>query len=241
MQNKANWIPTKFIESGKTFKVTNDKKSVGVAYRFIGDIQARNYHKLIVEHARGLLLDLGCGYVPLYQMYRSKIIDNICADWPNTYHKNAFLDFQIDLNKSLPIKNDIFDTILLTDVLEHIAHPQILWKEMTRILKPDGKIIIGVPFFHLLHEEPYDYFRYTEFRLKLFCEENNLKVVTLFPYGASFEIMVDFIAKHISFSSLLSNLNLFFGRVISKSLLGKKIYSFTSSKYPLGYCLVAQK
>ena len=49
------------------------------------------------------------------------------------------------------------------------------------------------------------------------------------------------IAKHISFSSLLSNLNFYFGRIISKSFLGKKMYSLTSSKYPLGYCLVAQK
>jgi len=174
-------------------------------------------------------------------MYRSKIKDNICADWPNTYHKISFLDFHLDLNKPLPIKDRIFDTIILTDVLEHIASPDTLWIEMTRILKPGGKIIIGVPFFHLLHEEPYDYFRYTQFRLKLFCEENNLKVITLYPYGASFEIMIDFIAKHISFSSFLSNLNFYLGRFVSRSFLGKKIYSLTSTKYPLGYCLVAQK
>ena len=241
MQNRNDWIPSKFVKTKKSFKATTDLIEVGIANRFLGDIQAKNYFNMIKDHAAGVLLDLGCGKVPLYEMYNLFITNNICADWPNSYHKTLFLDFKIDLNKPFPIKDNLFDTIILTDVLEHIPNPDNLWKEMTRVLKPNGKIIIGVPFFHILHEEPYDYFRYTEFRLKLFCEENGLKVLNLFPYGASLEVLFDFIAKHVSFSVILSKLNYFLGKTMINSFLGKKIYSLTSSKYPLGYCLVAQK
>lgn len=241
MRNQGLWKPSKFVKSKNSYKATNDIKSVGIAYRFIGDLQAKNYFELIQEYAKGDLLDLGCGNVSLYQMYKPFTKNIICADWPNSYHNSLFLDFQINLNRPLPVKDNRFDTILLTDVLEHILNPDLLLKEMTRILKPGGKMIITVPFFHLLHEEPYDYFRYTEFRLKMFCEENGLKVLKLFPYGASLEILIDFIAKHISFSSILSKLNYSFGKLISNSFIGKKIYSSTYSKYPLGYCLVTQK
>jgi len=241
MRNQELWKPSKFLKSYKSFKVTNDSKTVGIAYRFIGDLQAKNYFNLIKNHACGDLLDLGCGNVPLYQMYKPLAKSIICADWSNSYHNSLYIDIQIDLNKKLPLKDNLFDTIILTDVLEHIFKPDILWKEMTRVLKPGGKIIIGVPFFHLLHEEPFDYFRYTEFRLKLFCEENGLQIIDLFPYGASFEILVDFIAKHISFSSILSQMNYSIGKIISNSFIGKKIFSSTSTKYPLGYCLVVQK
>jgi SAM-dependent methyltransferase len=174
-------------------------------------------------------------------MYKPYVNEIICTDWLNSLHNISFVDFVIDLNEPFPVKKNLFDTILLTDVLEHVKNPDNVWKEMSRILKPGGKIILTVPFFHLLHEEPYDYFRYTEFRLKLYCKENELSIVELYPYGGSLEIFFDFMAKHFSFSKVLSKINYWTGKFLINSFLGKKIYSLTSSKYPLGYCLIAQK
>lgn len=241
MQNEDKWQPSKFVKTKNNFRTTRDTSKVGIGNRIICDIQAINYYDLIQEHAAGILLDLGCGDAALYEMYKPFVEKIICTDWPKTLHYASYIDFQINLNNNFPIKDDLFDTILITDVLEHIANPDNLWKEMTRILKPGGKIILSVPFFHLLHEEPYDYFRYTEFRLKMYCEENNLTILKIYSYGGSLEIFFDFIAKHISKLKYLSIFHNLLGNTLINSFIGKKIYSLTSVKYPLGYCLVAKK
>jgi len=49
-------------------------------------------------------------------------------------------------NKVLPFKNDIFEEVTIFDVTEHLpANPIYLLKEMYRVLKPGGKIILGGP------------------------------------------------------------------------------------------------
>lgn len=241
MKNQHLWKPSKFIEYKNSFRTTDDNNVVGISYKLIGDIQSSEYCKLIKKYVFGKLLDLGCGNLPLYGMYKDYSNDIISADWSVTEKNRLFLDLRVDLNKGLPIADSTFDTILLTDVLEHIANPFSLWQEMTRILKPDGKLIIGVPFFHLLHEEPFDYFRYTEFSLNLFSKENNLKIIELYPYGGSLEILMDFIAKHLAFSKILSKIYYLFCKALLNTKISKKIYSRTSNKYPLGYCMVLQK
>jgi SAM-dependent methyltransferase len=45
----------------------------------------------------------------------------------------------------LPYENDYFDTILSSDVLEHVNNDRIAAQEMVRVLKPGGRIIIFVP------------------------------------------------------------------------------------------------
>lgn len=241
MQNIHLWKPSKFIEYKGSFRTNKDQTKAGIGSRLIGDIQAKNYSKLIKKHAHGILLDLGCGEVPLFKMYKPYVDEIYCTDWPNSNHDLVFLDFKLNLNKPFPISDSTFDTIILTDVLEHISKPELIWYEIARILKIGGKVIIGVPFFHYLHEEPFDYFRYTEFRLRMYCEENNLKVIELYPYGASLEIFFDLISKHIANIKLISYLNYLVGRFLINSPIGKKIYLRTSSKFPLGYCLVVQK
>ncbi len=216
-------------------------RDVALSSRFIADILAKVYEALIKQHAHGLLLDLGCGKVPLYQVYKDYISDNICIDWANTLHKCPHLDYEFSLNQGIPLADEKFDTLLVTDVLEHISNPDLLWREMSRVLKPMGKLILGVPFLYRIHEAPHDYNRYTEYKLREFCESNGLTVIYLEPYGGSQEVMLDIIAKHIGFSKILSYLHLLFSKAFVSSIIGKKIFAKTSSKFPLGYCLVAQK
>lgn len=241
MQNENLWKHTKFVKSKNSFRITKDTSITGIGYRLLGDLQAKFYSEMIKKNASGKLLDLGCGNVPLYEMYKPLVDSIYCADWPNSLHSELFVDFQMNLNQPFPLKNNLFDTIILTDVLEHIANPENVWKEVARVLKTSGKVLLAVPFFHPLHEEPYDYFRYTEFRLRLYCEENNLKIIELIPYGGSLEIFFDFTAKHLSRFKVLTYLYCIFAKLVMNSILGKKIYKLTSAKYPLGYCLVAEK
>ena len=66
----------------------------------------------------------------------------------------------------LPIADDRFDLVVLTQVLEHLPEPLAVLREMRRVLKPGHEIWASCPLFYEEHEQPYDFFRYTQFALR---------------------------------------------------------------------------
>lgn len=241
MRNQELWQPTKFVLAGEKLRSSRDPKEVHIGSRFAGDIQASVYHRALEQYAAGNLLDLGCGKAPLYAVYVKKAASIVCVDWANTPHPSPYLDYEFDLNKPIPLAAGIFDTILATDVLEHIADPFLLWQEISRLLSPGGHVIVTVPFLYGIHEMPHDYYRYTEFALKNFCEQNSLEIVELNAYGGSPEVFINLFAKHLAFSRLLSQIILFLGTGFIHSSIGRKLSAATSYRYPFGYVLVATK
>ena len=191
------------------------------------------------------MIDLGCGKVPLFDAYKRHITSNTCADWATDLNKNQFLDVTCDLNRPLPVESESFNTIILSDVLEHIHKPEVLWAEMNRILMPGGKILLNTPFFYKLHEVPHDYFRYTRFALANFATVNDLKIITLTEMGGFPEIIADLLAKFFIYVPLIGKpLSLFtqwLCGVFIKTSLGKKISQKTSSQFPLGYFMIVEK
>ena len=66
---------------------------------------------------------------------------------------------------------------------------------MSRLLAPGGKVLLNVPFYYQLHEEPHDYYRYTEFALRRFAENTGFEVLHLEAIGGAVEILADLMAK----------------------------------------------
>jgi SAM-dependent methyltransferase len=245
LRNVERWHPTKFVRIGNVLRASRVQADVSPSSRFVADIVAPHYERTIRAHARGRLLDMGCGHVPLYDTYRDLVSENICIDWQNTAHVNPYLDQIVDLTGTLPYESGSFDTVLLTDVLEHLPEPMKVMCEIARILRPSGKLILGVPFFYWLHEVPHDYYRYTEFALRRFCELSGLRVVEIVPYGGLPEVLFDLSSKGLNFlpravAAVLRPLH------TSASLLGKtksvrRLSERTKSSFPLGYVLCAEK
>jgi SAM-dependent methyltransferase len=239
------WRPTKYVRIGGTLRASRDPAHISKASRFIGDLVAPRYERAIQAHARGRLLDVGCGHVPLYDTYRSLVSENVCIDWENTLHANPHLDHTVDLTGPLPFGDAVFDTVLLTDVLEHIPEPMKLVAEIARVLRPGGRLIAGVPFLYWLHEEPHDYYRYTEFALRRFCERNQLRVLELDSYGGLPEVLFDLVSKGIDYApralaAPLRNLHAA-ASLCCRTRLVRRISRGTSGAFPLGYILVAEK
>ena len=245
MRNQEKWKPSKFVYLKGKLKASKDAKEVNIGSRLNVDLIAYFYDKSFRQHAKGKLLDLGCGKVPLYAAYKAFVKENVCVDWCNTLHKNEHLDYELDLTKYLPFEDGEFDTIILSDVLEHIPVPEQLWQEMTRILSTNGKIIMNVPFFYWLHEQPHDYYRYTEFALRRFVEISGLRLIQLEPIGGAPEIMADIFAKNIlRLPKLGRSLAIFvqwFTLIFIGTKYGKKVSNATSHSFPLGYFLIAEK
>jgi SAM-dependent methyltransferase len=245
LKNPQQWKPTKFVMTPSGLTAAKEDRHLSRGSYFIGGLQAGNYEKALRNHAHGRLLDLGCGHVPLYGVYRDLVSENICVDWENTMHVNPFLDITTDLDKELPFPDDSFDTVLLTDVLEHLPEPVFSMRQIARVLRPRGKAIIAVPFFYWLHEVPYDYYRYTEFALRRFCDLSRLEIVELWQYGGLPEILLDLTSKALYRMprSVEIVLRLFHsaGIAISRFKMFNELGDRSKKAFPLGYILIAQK
>jgi ubiquinone/menaquinone biosynthesis C-methylase UbiE len=74
----------------------------------------------------------------------------------------------------IPFPDESFDSIVCTQVFEHLAYPWKAVKEIRRVLKKGGCVLITVPQTSPLHGEPWDYYRYTHWGLEALFEDFEL-------------------------------------------------------------------
>jgi len=237
MKNIELWKPTHIRKNKKgKFIGSPTERTVGYAYE-----------PVIKSYSKGLLADVGCGSVPFYAFYKDLITDNICMDWGKEDGEVSHIDYIVDLNtEKIPLETNSVDTVICTDVLEHISKPEHLFSEMARILKPDGNLILTVPFMYWIHNSPYDYHRYTKYKLIDFCEQNKLKVVLINEFGGLPEIIYDLVYKGFNLDFFPFQRPFLFiwrtlGKFLGKRKITRKISTRSKGLFPLGYVLVAQK
>ena len=120
---------------------------------------------LFSHYAHGELLDVGCGTKPYLPLFEQRVKHYTGLDFSKTAGKRIdHADVVGDATK-LPFRVSTFDTILSTEVIEHIPEPAKALSEMYRVLRPGGYLILSAPLFWPLHEEPHDFYRYTKFGL----------------------------------------------------------------------------
>jgi SAM-dependent methyltransferase len=80
----------------------------------------------------------------------------------------------------IPFKDRSFDSVLLDNVLEHIDSPALLFKEIKRVLKPDGILLIGVPGTKGFESDSDHKIFYDEIKLNTLAEKFKFSVNYLF-------------------------------------------------------------
>ncbi|MEO9145230.1 MAG: class I SAM-dependent methyltransferase [Ginsengibacter sp.] len=135
---------------------------------------------------KGRLLDIGCGKMPYKEfiLANSSVEKYIGLDIENAleYDKLIRPDFTWDGIK-MPFENESFETAFGTEVLEHCPNPEIILKEVNRILKSGGVFFFTVPFLWPLHEVPHDEYRYTPFSLKRILGETGFENIEIRATG----------------------------------------------------------
>jgi len=76
-----------------------------------------------------------------------------------------------------PFDDASFDAVLCNQVLEHVFTPDAFLKEIARVLRPRGRLLLTVPFVWDEHEQPYDYARYSSFGLSALLERSGFYIV----------------------------------------------------------------
>ncbi|MBO9573595.1 MAG: class I SAM-dependent methyltransferase [Chitinophagaceae bacterium] len=113
----------------------------------------------------GILLDFGCGRKPYEDLFT--VEKYIGVDMEQTGHEHTLskVDVYYD-GKTIPFENEYFDSVFCSEVFEHIFNIEEILQEVSRVLKPGGKMLVTVPFCWNEHEIPYDFGRYTSFGIK---------------------------------------------------------------------------
>lgn len=120
-----------------------------------------------------LVLDAGAGdgpYKSLFDHARYESADFEQVDKP--YQKSTYV---CDLKK-IPVEDARFDFIVFNQVMEHLPEPKLVLTELYRVLKPGGKMIYTGPLFYEEHEQPYDFYRYTQFGLRYLLESTGYNI-----------------------------------------------------------------
>jgi SAM-dependent methyltransferase len=121
------------------------------------DAMARNF--------RGRVLDIGCGAKSKRHLLPPAVTEYVGVDHEGTLHDLSKADL-VGTAYEIPAPDTSFDGVLCTAVLEHLEEPARALGEAFRVLRPGGRAVYTVPLFWYLHEEPRDFFRYTEHGLR---------------------------------------------------------------------------
>ena len=78
---------------------------------------------------------------------------------PSIYLTNN-VDFICDAHY-LSVSDNYYDGVFIQAVLEHVVQPDIVVKEIKRVLKTNGLVYAETPFMQQVHEGAYDFTRYT--------------------------------------------------------------------------------
>lgn len=155
------------------------------------------YNKISIRHflesefsrfqgkENGVLLDLGCGERPYRHLYEHHFTRSIAAD----YDVRTVLDVRLDA-ACLPFKDASVDVLLLSEVIEHLPDINRALKEINRVLKPTGLLLISWPFNYMLHETPNDYARLTEFGMAKLLSENGMHIELMYRRGGAFVLLL---------------------------------------------------
>jgi SAM-dependent methyltransferase len=139
----------------------------------------RNVDQLARGLSGDVVIDVGCGEQP-YRPYLQGFKRYIGFDSPTAVDRGSNAHVLGDA-LALPFADACADGILCTEVIEHVTDPGLMLSEFARVLRPEGSVLLTSPFTWHLHDEPHDYWRFTEFGLRLVFERAGFRVMALRP------------------------------------------------------------
>ena len=131
--------------------------------------------KSLAHHITGTVLDIGCGSKPYQSFFHCDEYVGIDIESAKArQHSKADIFYNGEI---LPFAADHFDSVICTQVLEHVFEPDLFFKEINRVLKSGGRLLLTTPFVWDEHEQPVDFARYTSFGLKHLLMRHGFVVV----------------------------------------------------------------
>ncbi len=140
-------------------------------------------HKIIAalervrRHAHGELLDIGCGSKPFARLFAAQVTRYWGSDLAASRYLGGERPDAFATAEAQPFRRAAFDTVLGLSMLTYLPEPGRMIAEAHRVLKPGGTLILEFTQMVPLHDEPYDFFRFTRFGARYLLEREGFEVV----------------------------------------------------------------
>jgi len=131
----------------------------------------------VKSYFKGKVLNAGCGNRDLTDILKGFGADDVVNYDIESSIPGAIIGSLVET----PFEDNSFDAIICNAVLEHVPSIDSVMSELSRVLKPGGYFIAGVPYLQPFHLNPTDFRRYTKDGLIELGEIHGLQTVDVLP------------------------------------------------------------
>lgn len=140
------------------------------------------------KYVSGKTLDYGAGTAKYKSILSTKSEEYLSFDKFRTENVDVVGDV---LNA--PFNRETFDTVISTQVLEHVQKPWVMVENIRHILKTGGICIAAAPFLIPYHADPDDFFRFTQQGIEALFTHNGFEILESGKYGRAASVLIDMV------------------------------------------------
>jgi SAM-dependent methyltransferase len=141
---------------------------------------------LLNKFVFGKLIDIGSGDTP----YRERLEGRVdCYDTLDLYPRTENVKFVGSVENMDMILDNQYDSAICLEVLEHIPRPMEGVREIHRVLRPGGILVLSVPHLSRIHDAPNDFFRFTKYGLQYLLEDAGFHITQIKVRGGLFTFL----------------------------------------------------
>ncbi len=185
----------KYYESANYISHTDGKKSLfEKAYQFVKNIALKNKLNLINELSptKGKLLDIGAGTGDFLLTAKNNGWETVGTE-PSEKAKTIASEKGVSIIEATSsLENNSLDIITMWHVLEHVPDLENQIKELKRLLKPNGTLLVAVPNFKsydakhygkfwAAYDVPIHFWHFSKTAIKLLFEKENMTLQKVLP------------------------------------------------------------
>lgn len=146
------------------------------------------------SYISGRALDFGCGTKPYQDLFSTDKYIGVEIDIPGEYKDREIVYYD---GKHIPFEDETFDSLISSEVFEHVVNIDEIVKELNRVLKRGGNVLITVPFVYPRHCWPNDYRRYTYEGIKNLLTSNGFEIIKCESNAGYIESITELINNYV--------------------------------------------
>lgn len=159
---------------------------------------------VLPKYCRGKVVDVGSGHAKYENLIKDYCKEYVSVDNLSSEYQFGDDNFKPDIISDIlnvPFKDGEFDTAVCTEVLEHVENPFQLFKEISRIMKSGGYLILSSGWAAPYHKEPKDYWRFSKDAYWILCKESKFELVEIHKKGGLFSCLLYFLNRNIDLNT----------------------------------------